>query len=150
MSKHHTKIYFGSGGMAFVIAVVVVLALAMYTQINLLFISLGIMLGGIIVSVLWSMQTLRKIHIERLVPSYAVVDDTTALRYYLTNNSRLPAFNITISETWGRGRNGWKRSGPIAQKPRRLKGDRKSTRLNSSHVAISYAVFCLKKKKNRT
>src|SRR5690625_6566968 len=28
------------------------------------------------------------------------------------------------------------------------KADRKSTRLNSSHVAISYAVFCLKKKKN--
>src|SRR5690625_6470478 len=27
--------------------------------------------------------------------------------------------------------------------------DRKSTRLNSSHVAISYAVFCLKKKKRR-
>src|SRR5690625_5744552 len=29
----------------------------------------------------------------------------------------------------------------------RNKIDRKSTRLNSSHVAISYAVFCLKKKK---
>src|SRR5690625_7154323 len=28
-------------------------------------------------------------------------------------------------------------------------GDRKSTRLNSSHVAISYAVFCLKKKRVR-
>src|SRR5437870_6020757 len=28
--------------------------------------------------------------------------------------------------------------------------DRKSTRLNSSHVAISYAVFCLKKKTSRT
>src|SRR2546430_3608644 len=28
--------------------------------------------------------------------------------------------------------------------------DRKSTRLNSSHSQISYAVFCLKKKKNRT
>src|SRR5690606_40295446 len=28
--------------------------------------------------------------------------------------------------------------------------DRKSTRLNSSHVKISYAVFCLKKKKNLT
>src|SRR5690606_41545660 len=27
--------------------------------------------------------------------------------------------------------------------------DRKSTRLNSSHVKISYAVFCLKKKQNR-
>src|SRR5437870_12967391 len=29
-------------------------------------------------------------------------------------------------------------------------GDRKSTRLNSSHVSISYAVFCLKKKINVT
>src|SRR5699024_11380829 len=28
-------------------------------------------------------------------------------------------------------------------------GDRKSTRLNSSHVSISYAVFCLKKKTKR-
>src|SRR5438270_9883634 len=30
-----------------------------------------------------------------------------------------------------------------------LKGDRKSTRLNSSHSQISYAVFCLKKKKKK-
>src|SRR5690606_41311867 len=30
------------------------------------------------------------------------------------------------------------------------KVDRKSTRLNSSHVKISYAVFCLKKKRQRT
>src|SRR3712207_7842411 len=30
----------------------------------------------------------------------------------------------------------------------RRRGDRKSTRLNSSHANISYAVFCLKKKKN--
>src|SRR5256885_8269774 len=29
-----------------------------------------------------------------------------------------------------------------------LERDRKSTRLNSSHLVISYAVFCLKKKKN--
>src|SRR2546430_11777949 len=31
--------------------------------------------------------------------------------------------------------------------PQRLREDRKSTRLNSSHSQISYAVFCLKKKK---
>src|SRR5207253_4797590 len=35
---------------------------------------------------------------------------------------------------------------PFASGYRRV--DRKSTRLNSSHVATSYAVFCLKKKKN--
>src|SRR2546427_10970016 len=33
--------------------------------------------------------------------------------------------------------------------PRRPFGDRKSTRLNSSHSQISYAVFCLKKKKHK-
>src|SRR5256885_12544654 len=32
----------------------------------------------------------------------------------------------------------------------RLRGDRKSTRLNSSHLVISYAVFCLKKKKHQS
>src|SRR5690625_6719172 len=31
-----------------------------------------------------------------------------------------------------------------------IQTDRKSTRLNSSHVAISYAVFCLKKKTHKT
>src|SRR5690349_22513227 len=35
-----------------------------------------------------------------------------------------------------------------AAPPGRRQSDRKSTRLNSSHVEISYAVFCLKKKKN--
>src|SRR5258705_4100972 len=34
------------------------------------------------------------------------------------------------------------------QRQRVAMGDRKSTRLNSSHLGISYAVFCLKKKKN--
>src|SRR5438067_5911153 len=38
----------------------------------------------------------------------------------------------------GRPGSGWRRS-----------RDRKSTRLNSSHVSISYAVFCLKKKKKK-
>src|SRR2546426_2940572 len=33
--------------------------------------------------------------------------------------------------------------------PARRRLDRKSTRLNSSHLVISYAVFCLKKKKNK-
>src|SRR3989442_5973252 len=40
-------------------------------------------------------------------------------------------------EQGGASRNEWRAEG----------GDRKSTRLNSSHVRISYAVFCLKKKK---
>src|SRR3712207_6858133 len=53
-----------------------------------------------------------------------------------------------------------KRAGPPRLAPRRpaiprrilahfCEEDRKSTRLNSSHANISYAVFCLKKKKNK-
>src|SRR2546422_7315054 len=40
--------------------------------------------------------------------------------------------------------------GPSQERaPPLLEGDRKSTRLNSSHGYISYAVFCLKKKKKK-
>src|SRR5690625_637429 len=42
------------------------------------------------------------------------------------------------------------RRGRVTGPARQGKQDRKSTRLNSSHVAISYAVFCLKKKKTTT
>src|SRR5256885_10257262 len=44
------------------------------------------------------------------------------------------------------GRMGREAHFPLLEDPR----DRKSTRLNSSHLVISYAVFCLKKKKHIT
>src|SRR2546422_7074222 len=47
------------------------------------------------------------------------------------------AINVPRVPGFGRTQNLWDR------------GDRKSTRLNSSHGYISYAVFCLKKKKNK-
>src|SRR5688572_31715125 len=57
------------------------------------------------------------------------------------------------SSVWGQGR--LRRRCPLSllhassasQCLQKLSGDRKSTRLNSSHSQISYAVFCLKKKK---
>src|SRR5260221_7784476 len=51
------------------------------------------------------------------------------------------------AEAW---RSSKARPGGAWSRPRRLRpiSDRKSTRLNSSHTVISYAVFCLKKKKN--
>src|SRR5262245_62915285 len=56
--------------------------------------------------------------------------------------------SIYEPEMWAHERF-WK----LAREPRMwagttFNGDRKSTRLNSSHLGISYAVFCLKKKKN--
>src|SRR5205085_8588227 len=59
----------------------------------------------------------------------------------------------TLFRSWQASR--WPRSGPIFGSPvlatvgQKSRGDRKSTRLNSSHSQISYAVFCLKKKKKK-
>src|SRR5438034_5891074 len=49
---------------------------------------------------------------------------------------------------WGREQetDGHHRRSPSAGRPGPHERDRKSTRLNSSHTVISYAVFCLKKK----
>src|SRR2546426_2427066 len=46
---------------------------------------------------------------------------------------------------WGNEHGGFDRASAVGRKVR----DRKSTRLNSSHLVISYAVFCLKKKKGQ-
>src|SRR5437763_9925943 len=57
-----------------------------------------------------------------------------------------PAISYVISRSRAR-----QPGGEAARPPtHRPAGDRKSTRLNSSHRCISYAVFCLKKKTNHT
>src|SRR5436305_12457826 len=63
------------------------------------------------------------------LPIYAVADQPDELRVRI------------ISELAGDGRRRDRPGQPVAGPE-----DRKSTRLNSSHVRISYAVFCLKKK----
>src|SRR5207249_5825010 len=62
-----------------------------------------------------------------------------------TEAMELEPFDSVISETTRMTYGKASMSGMTALTPR----DRKSTRLNSSHVSISYAVFCLKKKKNK-
>src|SRR3712207_7708150 len=49
-----------------------------------------------------------------------------------------------------RARHPRQQRGELDAGPRGRRVDRKSTRLNSSHANISYAVFCLKKKKTNT
>src|SRR2546427_9463404 len=60
--------------------------------------------------------------------------------------------SLIACTTWGGGcRSRRKKAVTVAIRkfPPPARGDRKSTRLNSSHSQISYAVFCLKKKKNQ-
>src|SRR2546426_4127277 len=68
------------------------------------------------------------------------------------SNRQIEASRVALTREMKRGGKVWIRlfpDKPITKKPaetRMGKGDRKSTRLNSSHLVISYAVFCLKKK----
>src|SRR5438067_4544035 len=76
-----------------------------------------------------------------LVAFFFFNDTATTEIYTLSLHDALPI--------WGSGGQKTRRSAGSRFRLR-LPGqkDRKSTRLNSSHVSISYAVFCLKKKKN--
>src|SRR5688572_31223265 len=68
---------------------------------------------------------------------------TTLFRSYAPcskNNTVGPAFVLRTNTTC---------SSPVLNRGMPTKSDRKSTRLNSSHSQISYAVFCLKKKKKK-
>src|SRR2546430_8719848 len=63
-------------------------------------------------------------------------------------DGRRPAPRGGLCRRRGQGRGGARP--PDAAAEARRRPDRKSTRLNSSHSQISYAVFCLKKKKEKT
>src|SRR5437762_7708237 len=80
-----------------------------------------------------------KLPAAKMLPYYAERFETVEINYtfYRTPNEKILA--------------GWNRETPerfrlTLKAPKR---DRKSTRLNSSHRCISYAVFCLKKKKKK-
>ena len=122
MQQRKTRMHFGPGGPAFGMITALILAVAMYTQANLLFGAFGIMLGGLVVSYLWAWYTLGHITVNRISPSHGVVGEPMAVRYDITNHSRLPVFSIIVTENWGNSFRGWKKHGPLAEKPPRLAG----------------------------
>src|SRR3712207_102267 len=81
----------------------------------------------------------------QMVPDNALLDEVVVVGYGQQKKVNLTGAvaNVDIDKTLG--------SRPEQDVAKALQGaipDRKSTRLNSSHANISYAVFCLKKKKN--
>src|SRR3712207_8218175 len=91
-----------------------------------------------------------------LMSSFFFNDTATTEIYTLSLHDALPIFtgadlaNLVNEAALLAARNGRKEIGHAELEEgimRVVAGDRKSTRLNSSHANISYAVFCLKKKK---
>src|SRR5690348_17960690 len=58
-------------------------------------------------------------------------------------------YEYTVMPSAVKGSPGENRNKSFTMMAKKICGDRKSTRLNSSHPSISYAVFCLKKKKKK-
>src|SRR5439155_13692304 len=82
----------------------------------------------------------RRAQREEVADHYGIAAGFLAQR---RQRDRFPGVSTERAHRMGKFRDLW------GKDPARATGrqDRKSTRLNSSHVAISYAVFCLKKKK---
>ena len=82
-----------------------------------------------------------KLKVEWILESHVHADHLSAAPYIqeqLGGKIGIGANIITVQDVFGK----------IFNEGSEFQRDRKSTRLNSSHVVISYAVFCWKKKKN--
>src|SRR5688572_32764376 len=75
-------------------------------------------------------------------------DTATTEIYTLSLHDALPISSGVLAGR-GHGRGADAAAGALRDAQRTHRRDRKSTRLNSSHSQISYAVFCLKKKKKK-
>src|SRR5256885_10517861 len=84
----------------------------------------------------------------RRPPRSTLFPYTTLFRSYFKNSfNHEKRLKILRKYFWKRGKSEPKGFWPISNSMLLIiLGDRKSTRLNSSHLVISYAVFCLKKK----
>src|SRR3712207_8283642 len=92
----------------------------------------------------------------RRPPRSTLFPYTTLFRSHAANvglRARRSAYTPTLTVQTGWGGQSFEYQDPnflIQSAQNSMARDRKSTRLNSSHANISYAVFCLKKKKRKT
>src|SRR5256885_4158919 len=95
-----------------------------------------------------------RVHVVCVIIFFFFNDTATTEIYTLSLHDALPIFGgrgrTRTALVQGRQVASQRQSrGPQSQLGWDTEGDRKSTRLNSSHLVISYAVFCLKKKNIR-
>ena len=119
-SPSHTRLQVGPTGWAYLLILLATLAAALYTQANLMFMAFGLQLGALFVSFVWVGLALRQVELERDPPDHGVTGEELVIRYRLSKRSWVPAFSLVITETWGRGRGGHRKQGPLSELPPRL------------------------------
>ncbi len=122
-SGYRYKTRLGPSGVVYVVVAALILGTGLYTQNNLLFWAFGLMVGGMIASIGVSWLSMRGLKVERLLPDHAVVGQPLVVRYLITNPKILmPVFSLVVMENWGRGMRGYRKVGPVAERPQRLGG----------------------------
>ena len=114
MKPTATRFRVGSGGVLYLLVSVLLTAAAIYTQANLLFWGVGLMVGGAVVSAGCAAVALRGLDVSRVVAHHTAAGEPTSIRYQMTQRAWVPAFGLVIRENWGRGAHGWKKTGPAA------------------------------------
>lgn len=81
---------------------------AMRTQNNILFWILGVLLTGLLLSMIVSHLMIRSVEVQRLDPRHGAVGEPLIVRYRVTNRRRwLPVFNLAIEERLHNGAANW-------------------------------------------
>ncbi len=104
MQRSIGRIKFGHGSLIYLGVMALITIAAFYTQANLLFWALGLVIGALIVSTMFALVSLHGLEVQRLTPTRGVADDPLILRYHLTNHSRLGWFGVELIETWSKKR----------------------------------------------
>jgi len=90
------------GGVMYLIVAVFIALGALSSQTNLLFWTFGLMIGGFVVSGIYSTAMMMGLQITRMLPDHGAVDEPLLIRYELRNRKWLiPAFGLVISELDG-------------------------------------------------
>src|SRR5438045_9297539 len=91
-------------------------------------------------------------HLDRTYPVRGIAAIKSTSSFFIEDTATTGIYTLSLHDALPISRSSASNAEPApahpATRPPR-DGDRKSTRLNSSHLGTSYAVFCLKKKKEK-
>lgn len=118
-SPSHSRLTIGPSGGVYLFVLAASMVAAHYTQANLMFLVVGMLLGALLISLLWVWLTMRGIELERQPIDHGVTGDELVMRYLLTNQAKLPAFSLVLTETWSRRRDA-ETTDPLRELPPRL------------------------------
>ncbi len=115
MERLRTRTRLGPGGKLFVVVTAILIVMAVYSQFNLLILMVGLMVGGLICSLVLSWLMLRNLTVHRILPSHGAVGEAMIIRYRISNgNRRVAAFAVHVEECGQTNRRRHRATGAVA------------------------------------